>query len=207
MSTLMRWQNCAPAETIGLSYPRRNVFIPSESGIRVKKKPNQSVPKTFEEKIKPITPPSIIRDDGDEGRWTVWYKQDDRFGKPKAFMIFQLLTDELYSSPTKASLASLYQQCAADKLNEYTYDARLADLSYDFQVLPRGVRLTFGGYNDKLKTFASYVITVGKGGRFSFFSGVWKSSGSLITVARPNSPSFRLRATAIQVNLALGQAI
>ena len=159
MSTLMRWQNCAPAETIGLSYPRRNVFIPSESGLRVKKKPNQSVPKTFEEKIKPITPPSIIRDDGDEGRWTVWYKQDDRFGKPKAFMIFQLLTDELYSSPTKASLASLYQQCAADKLNEYTYDARLADLSYDFQVLPRGVRLTFGGYNDKLKTFASYVTS------------------------------------------------
>ena len=37
------------------------------------------------------------------------------------------------------------------------YDARLADLSYDCQVLPRGVRLTFGGYNDKLKTFASYV--------------------------------------------------
>lgn len=72
-------------------------------------------------------------------------------------MIFQLLTGEPYSSPMKASLATLYQQCAADKLNEYTYDARLADLSYDLQVLPRGVRLTFGGYNEKLKTFASYV--------------------------------------------------
>ena len=67
------------------------------------------------------------------------------------------MTGELYTSPLKASLATLYQQCAADKLNEYTYDARLADLSYDLQVLPRGVRLTFGGYNDKLKTFASYV--------------------------------------------------
>ena len=72
-------------------------------------------------------------------------------------MIFQLLTSELYTSPLKAALATLYQQCAADKLNEYTYDARLADLAYDLQVLPRGVRLTFGGYNDKLKTFASYV--------------------------------------------------
>lgn len=67
------------------------------------------------------------------------------------------MTGELFSSPLKASLATLYQSCAADKLNEYTYDARLADLSYDLQVLPRGVRLTFGGYNDKLKTFASYV--------------------------------------------------
>ena len=160
MSTLMRWQNTVPAESIGLAYPRQNVFIPSESGLRVKRKPKQQsdvAVKSFDEKMKAITPPEIIRDDGDEGRWTVYFKQDDRFGKPKAFMIFQLLTSELYSSPTKASLAMLYQQCAADKLNEYTYDARLADLSYDLQVLPRGVRLTFGGYNDKLKTFASYV--------------------------------------------------
>lgn len=158
-STLLRWQNAVPAASIGLAYPRRNIFIPSEQGLRVKKRPKETDPKalSFEEKIKPIPPPAVIRDDGDEGRWTVYFKQDDRFGKPKAFLIFQLLTGELYSSPLKASLGMLYQQCAADKLNEYTYDARLADLSYDLQVLPRGVRLTFGGYNDKLKTFAGYV--------------------------------------------------
>jgi insulysin len=160
VSTLMKWENCASAGSIGLAYPRKNVFIPTESGLRVKKKPvKQSVPKSFEEKLKPITPPSTIRDDGIEGRWTVYHKIDDRFGKPKAFMIFQLLTEDLYSSPRKASLASLYQQCAADKLNEYTYDARLADLSYDLQVLPRGVRLTFGGYSETLKSFASYVTS------------------------------------------------
>lgn len=134
-STLMKWENCATASSIGLAYPRKNVFIPTESGLRLKKKPVRKAPTTFEEKLKPITPPSVIRDDGDEGRWTVYHKIDDRFGKPKAFLIFQLLTGDLYSSPTKASLASLYQQCAADKLNEYTYDARLADLSYDLQVV------------------------------------------------------------------------
>lgn len=157
--TLMRWQNAVAADSIGLAYPRKNVFIPSEAGLRVKKRPKQSDPKllSFEEKIKPIPPPTIIRDDGDGGRWTVYFKQDDRFGKPKAYLIFQLLTGELYSSPLKASLAMLYQQSAADKLNEYVYDAGLADLSYDFKVMPRGVRLTFGGYNDKLKTFSSYV--------------------------------------------------
>ena len=69
------------------------------------------------------------------------------------------MTDEVYSSPLKAVLATLYQQSAADKLNEYTYDANLADMSYDLQVLPRGVRLTFGGYNEKLGAFASYVST------------------------------------------------
>jgi insulysin len=35
--------------------------------------------------------------------------------------------------------------------------AGLAGLSYDVKVLARGVRLTFGGYNDRLLKFASYV--------------------------------------------------
>jgi secreted Zn-dependent insulinase-like peptidase len=35
--------------------------------------------------------------------------------------------------------------------------AELAGLSYDVKILARGVRLTFGGYNDKLKKFASFV--------------------------------------------------
>jgi len=159
VSTLMRWENSPLAQSIGLTYPRKNVFIPSEKGLRLKKrvKPADPTMLSFEEKMKPITPPTIIRDDGKEGRWTVYFKQDDRFGQPKAFLIFQLLTGELYSSPLKASLALLYQTCAADLLNEYTYDAGLAGLSYSFQVLPRGARLTFGGYNDKLKEFASYV--------------------------------------------------
>lgn len=38
-----------------------------------------------------------------------------------------------------------------------TDDAGLAGLTYDIKVLPRGIRLTFGGFNDKLLEFASYV--------------------------------------------------
>lgn len=37
------------------------------------------------------------------------------------------------------------------------FAAELAGLTYDVKVLPRGVRLTFGGYNDKLKKFASFI--------------------------------------------------
>lgn len=122
MSALMRWKN--PSQ-FPLFYPRKNIFIPSEKGLKVNKKPKKVDQKalTFEEKIKPIPPPTIIRDDGDEGRWTVHFKEDDRFGKPKAFLIFQLLNDELYSSPTKAVLGMLYQQSAGDKMNEETVSA------------------------------------------------------------------------------------
>lgn len=39
----------------------------------------------------------------------------------------------------------------------FHYIAELAGLSYDVKIVARGVRLSFGGYNDKLKKFASFV--------------------------------------------------
>ena len=162
VNTMNQWRNPASPAKIGIAYPKPNVFIPSEAGLRVKTPPpsfNLDGPAklSFEERMKPVTPPRIIRDDGPEGRWTVHFKQDDRFGQPKAFVIFQLLTKQVYSSAKCAILASLYQQCATDRLDEYAYDASLAGLTFDIQVLPRGVRLTYGGYNDKLQEFAAYV--------------------------------------------------
>jgi len=56
------------------------------------------------------------------------------------------------------ALGMLYQRCATDRLEEYAYDARLAGLTYDLQILPRGIRVSFGGYNDKLQEFATSVI-------------------------------------------------
>jgi len=160
-ATLDKWASPPPAASLGITLPRPNVFIPSEKGLKVKGKVVDGVSdaraRSFQDRMKPIRPPSLIRDDGENGRWTVYFKQDDRFGEPKAFVIFQLLTKEVYSSADKAALASLYQTAATDMLGEYAYDASLAGLSYDIQVLPRGVRLTFAGYNDKLGDFSSYI--------------------------------------------------
>lgn len=158
-STLSTWSNCLKADKLGIFYPKPNVFIPSEKGLVVKTKVKFDEAKalTFEQRMKPITPPRAIRNDGEEGRWTVYFKQDDRFGEPKAFVILQLLTDQVFSSAFSAALAQLYQTCVSDALEEYAYDAALAGLSYDVQVLPRGVRLTFGGYNENLAEFASYI--------------------------------------------------
>ncbi len=155
-----QWTNCRQASNFGIAYPRPNVFIPDEKGLVVKK-PNKNLDKieimSFEDRLKPVDPPELIRDDGEDGRWSVYFKQDDKFGQPKAYAIFQLLTKDTYSSPETAILAQLYQVSANDRLREYAYDAGLAGMSYDIQVLPRGVRLTFGGYNDKLLDFATYV--------------------------------------------------
>ena len=140
-ATLDKWASPPPAASLGISLPRPNVFIPSERGLKVKAKVVDEVAdaraRSFEERMQPIRPPSLIRDDGENGRWTVYFKQDDRFGEPKAFIIFQLLTKEVYASADKAALASLYQTAVTDNLQEYSYDASLAGLSYDIQVLPR----------------------------------------------------------------------
>jgi insulysin len=158
-STMLKWRNAVNPSQLGIMYPKPNPFIPSEQGLRIKYLPSKITnrPRTFEDRMIAIPPPKIIRDDGLEGRWTVYYKPDDKFGQPKAFVIFQLLTRQIYSSAKAAALSNMYEFSLADKLGEYAYDAGLAGLTYDVRVVPRGVRLTFGGYNDKLQNFASYI--------------------------------------------------
>jgi insulysin len=125
-SILNRWKNCEQPKKLNMNFPKPNPFIPSEAGLRVKYMPAVTADKmrrkSFEERMIPITPPRIIRDDGPDGRWTVYFKQDDRFGKPKGFVVFQILTKGVFSSPMSAALADLYEICVADRLDEYAYD-------------------------------------------------------------------------------------
>ena len=125
--TLNRWKRSADPKSLGLYFPKPNPFIPSETGLRVKYPPpaiDRFRKRTFEDRMTPLPPPRIIRDDGPEGKWTVYYKPDDRFGQPKAFVIFQLLTKEPYSNAKNAALSNLYEFCLSDKLDEYAYDGK-----------------------------------------------------------------------------------
>lgn len=156
--TLSQWRNCPSPRDLQIDYPKPNVFIPCEAGLRVNITPIQKSPaKDFEARIAPIPPPALIRDTTSDGRWTVHFKEDNRFGLPKAFVVFQILTAEVFASAENAALSNFYDACIIDKLGEYAYDAGLAGLTYDLQILPRGIRITFGGYNEKLPQFAAYI--------------------------------------------------
>jgi len=124
-NTFTQWEKCASAKSLKIEYPRPNVFIPSEEGLRVRIPRKEKVAKDFETRITPIPPPTIIRDDGPGGRWTVHFKQDDRFGLPKAFVVFQLLTPDLFASIDNAALSNFYEAVVVDRLTEYAYDGRL----------------------------------------------------------------------------------
>jgi insulysin len=121
-STLNQWRNPAKPKKLGLDFPRKNVFIPTESGLKVMfpvAPKDRFRKRTFEERMEPIPPPRIIRDDGTEGRWTVYYKRDERFGQPKAFIVFEVLSKEVYSTAKNAALSNLYEFCIGDRLTEY----------------------------------------------------------------------------------------
>jgi insulysin len=125
--TLNTWRHCESSRSLKMDFPLPNQFIPSEAGLRVKYIPDGSekVRKNFEESMVPPVPPRIIRDDGIEGRWTVYFKEDRQFGKPKGYVIFEILTNQLFSSVKNAALANLYEISVTDKLREYTYDGTI----------------------------------------------------------------------------------
>jgi insulysin len=126
-ATLRKWQNCPPPERLKISYPKPNLFIPTEDGLRVKypaKKVLSYKDRTFELRMEPIRAPTVIRDDGENGQWKVYYKEDDRFGQPKAFVILEILSSELYASAEKVALANLFELSISDKLGEYAYDGK-----------------------------------------------------------------------------------
>jgi insulysin len=127
LTTLNQWRSCKSARSLNMDFPIPNQFIPSEAGLRVKYIPDGTTKlrKSFEERMVSQESPRIIRDDGIEGRWTVYFKEDKQFGKPKGFVIFEVLTNALFSSPKNAALANLYEICVIDKLREYAYDGTL----------------------------------------------------------------------------------
>ena len=159
-SAMKTWKQPIAPNKLKIDFPKPNPFIPSEAGLQVKIQPSpqeSAASRTFESRLTPIRPPRVIRDDGPDGRWKVYFKEDDRFGLPKAFVIFQILSNEVFGTSKKAALSNLLEICISDRLDEYAYDAGLAGLVYDVKVMPRGIRLTFGGYNDKLQDFAAYI--------------------------------------------------
>ena len=125
-ATLDQWRNCEPPRNLKIDFPKPNAFIPSEAGLQVKFAPDGSEKerKSFEERMVPVTPPRIIRDEASDGRWTIYFKEDRRFGKPKGFIVFQVLTKEAFASPMNAALANLYEICVSDRLGEYAYDGK-----------------------------------------------------------------------------------
>lgn len=99
--------------------------------------------------------PEVIRSDD---KWKVWYKLDKSFAQPKAYLVINLAISKYIYDPAIVIASRLWTSCFLDSINEYLYDARLAELSFQFDLSARGMQLTLTGFNDKLPDFLSSVV-------------------------------------------------
>jgi insulysin len=126
-----------------LHFPHKNEFIPNR--LEVEKK----------EVDAPLKVPKLIRND--EG-FRTWYKKDDQFWVPKANVHINFRTPLPYLTARTAVLCTLYRALVSDALQEYSYDADISGLVYEFNSHSTGLSISVEGYNDKLHVLLEKVL-------------------------------------------------
>ncbi|CAM9815128.1 unnamed protein product, partial [Hapterophycus canaliculatus] len=131
------WSSPSIIDELKLRGP--NPFIPEDLRVIV---PGGKPPKPGDK----IDPPTLVR-----------HKLDNLFAQPKAVCMFQLVSPVAYESPRTWAALHLFKSCLDEYLNEYTYDAQVAGLSYSLSFNKRGLELSFRGYGDKMPEFIDKV--------------------------------------------------
>lgn len=124
-----------PPQAAELRYPEKNPFIPHDQQL-------------VEEN------PHLVRDD-DLAK--VYFKFDNKFKQPKAFMRLRIETPLVYDTVDHYARAKLYELSLQEGLNEIVYPIQLAGLSYDLSLIKEGVSLTVGGYTQRISDLVKLV--------------------------------------------------
>ncbi|KAH6383666.1 hypothetical protein HBI60_254920 [Parastagonospora nodorum] len=130
--------------SVELHFPHKNEFIPSRLDVEKK------------EVAQPAKEPKLIRHD-DNVR--IWWKKDDQFWVPKANVHIYLRTPITNVTPRARLMTMLYRELVNDALVEYSYDANISRLVYNFINHANGISVTVSGYNDKLHVLLEKVLT------------------------------------------------
>ncbi|KAF7969517.1 hypothetical protein HWV62_27003 [Athelia sp. TMB] len=121
--------------------------------------PNEFMPTNLDvdkrDVAEPAPRPHLIRE---TPLSSLWHKKDDQFWVPKAHVIIEIRTPFANDSARSAVLTRLYTEIVTDSLTEFSYDADLAGLQYEFASHSLGLWITLSGYNDKLPVLARHVL-------------------------------------------------
>ena len=125
----------------GLSLPMVNPFIPEDLGMI--SGPTMTSPVSL----------------GQIKGMDVWYARDIRFDTPKANVFVGLRTQATRASARSNVLSSLLLDAIKTNINAWAYPAQLAGLDYSIYPHLRGITIRVGGYNDKLHTLMTRILT------------------------------------------------
>lgn len=120
-----------------LYFAKPNPFIPKRLGIKRSSLLTEGAVSTPPEKIKA------------SGRFQAWYQQSDQFAVPKAQIRLRVQLPMASQSAEASALNKLLAVMVGDSLNEFSYPARLAGLSYSISAHSRGMDVSVSGYNDR----------------------------------------------------------
>ncbi|EJD02250.1 uncharacterized protein FOMMEDRAFT_109506 [Fomitiporia mediterranea MF3/22] len=137
----------APNDIPELYLPGPNEFIPSNVDV---------------DKIDvpiPLKRPSLILRNP---LMDVWHKKDDQFWVPRAQVVIEARTPFASDSARASVMTHLYIDLVKDALTEFSYDASLAGLDYNFGSTALGLYINLSGYNDKLHVLAQHVLKKAK---------------------------------------------
>ncbi|KAJ3740513.1 insulin-degrading enzyme [Lentinula detonsa] len=136
-------QTSSPNDLPELFLPGPNEFIPT----------NLNVDKR--DHVEPVKRPHLIRE---TPLSALWHKKDDRFWVPKAHVMIDIRSPVSNSSARSAALTRLFTDLVTDSLEEFSYDASLAGLSYSCTSHTKGMYVTLQGYNDKMSVLVQHVL-------------------------------------------------
>ncbi|KAI9295016.1 hypothetical protein K502DRAFT_316239 [Neoconidiobolus thromboides FSU 785] len=124
-----------------LHLPKPNLFIPTNFGLS---------------KLNGIAKKNPILLVNDK-KGSLWYSRSE-FNVPKSSIFLVLRNPFCYASPRHFSYLELIKDILIENLNEITYDAHLAGLSYSIHTTYNELNITVHGFNDKMETLLLEIL-------------------------------------------------
>ncbi|XP_034475038.1 nardilysin [Drosophila innubila] len=94
----------------------------------------------------PEAPKKLLQNDICE----LWFRADDKYELPEAFMTFYFISPLQRKSPKNDAMCALYEELVKFHVSEDLYPATSAGFNYTFSVSEKGLNLQVRGYNEKL---------------------------------------------------------
>uniref|UniRef100_A0A3Q2WKC3 Nardilysin convertase n=1 Tax=Haplochromis burtoni TaxID=8153 RepID=A0A3Q2WKC3_HAPBU len=91
-------------------------------------------------------------------RGCLWYKKDNKFKIPKAYIRFHLISPMIQKSPENLVLFDLFVNILAHNLAEPAYEADVAQLEYKLVAGEHGLMIRLKGFNHKLPLLLHLIV-------------------------------------------------
>ncbi|XP_029683949.1 nardilysin b [Takifugu rubripes] len=91
-------------------------------------------------------------------RGALWFKKDDKFQIPRAYIRFHLISPVIQKSPESLVLFDLLVNILAHNLSEPAYEAEVAHLDYRLVAAEHGLVVRLKGFNHKLPLLLKLIV-------------------------------------------------